>query len=90
MNVNPFAGRPPKHPLSDRQKDAVAIVVGVVFIVFGILTAFVRNIQYSSGDVRGSDAYHWFTAAVFIAIGIWLLLSFRYPKLRGPWRRRDQ
>jgi hypothetical protein len=76
--------------LSNRLKDGVQIVLGVLFIVFGVLFATVRNVQYAPGDVRGSDAYNWLSGAVIIAIGGWLILSVRYPKLRGPWRRRDE
>jgi hypothetical protein len=59
---------------------------GLFFIVAGTVVAVVRNVDYMSGDVRGTDAFHWISGGVLIAVGIWLLLSIHYPRLRGPWR----
>jgi hypothetical protein len=90
MNSNPFSGRPPTRRLSERQKNAIRVVGGIGFIAFGVLFAVVRNIDYAPDDYRGSDAYHFAVGALGIAMGIWALLSVRYPRLRGPWGRRDQ
>lgn len=90
MNLNPFAGRPPRPPLGGRWSAVVGSIVGVWFIVGGVLFITVRNIDYPPGDYRGSDAYNFLTGGAAIAVGIWVLLSIRYPRLRPPWRRRHQ
>ena len=59
---------------------------GLALIVFGAVAAIERNVDYMSGDVRGTDAFHWIAGGIFIALGIWLLLSIHYLRLRGPWR----
>ena len=90
MRRNPFADRPPGYLLDDQQANVLRAVLGTFFIAVGVLTAVVRNTEYAPGDYRGSDAYHWMSGAVLLAIGVWLNLSIRYPTLRGPWRRRDK
>jgi hypothetical protein len=75
--------------LSEREKNGIRVVGGIGFVAFGVLFALARSIDYSPGDYRGSDAYHFAVGAFGIAMGIWALLSVRYPRLRGPWRRRD-
>jgi hypothetical protein len=59
---------------------------GLIAIVFGIAAAVERNVKYVPGDIRGTDAFHWISGGVIVAVGMWLLLSIHYPKLRGPWR----
>jgi hypothetical protein len=73
-----------------RLKDILRLVGGIGFIVFGIAFAVIRNVEFAENDVRASDGYHFGVAAIEIAIGIYLLLSLRYPKLRSPWRKRDE
>jgi hypothetical protein len=76
--------------LIERLKNILRLAGGIGFIVFGIAFAVIRNVEFAENDVRASDGYRFGVAAVEIAIGIWLLLSLRDPKLRGPWRRRDE
>jgi xanthine/uracil permease len=64
----------------------VRAALGLIFIVVGVVAAVVRNVEYVPGDVRGTDAFHWISGGVIVAAGIWLLVSIRYPRLRGPWR----
>lgn len=65
----------------------MGVFVGGLFIVGGVLFITVRNIQYAPGDYRGSDLFNFAVGSVAIAIGKWVLLSVRYPRLRGPWRQ---
>lgn len=90
MSSNPFSSRPPTRRFSEREKNVIRVVGGIGFIAFGLLFAVVRNIDYSPGDYRGSNAYHFAVGAFGIAMGIWALLSVRYPRLRGPRGRRDE
>jgi hypothetical protein len=90
MSLNPFSSRPPRHPLSKTWQNVIRVIVGVGFICGGVVFVFIRNIDYVPGDYRGSDAYHIGLGSLTILIGIWALLATRYPRLRGPWRRKDE
>ena len=86
MSSGPFRNRPSRSPLPEAWRNALKAGFGLGFIVFGTVVAVIRNIEYVPGDVRGTDAYHWIWGGVFVAAGIWLLLSIHYPRLRGPRR----
>ena len=79
--------RPPRHPLGQRAQTAVRAVVGSVFVVLGLAFATTSNIKYAPGDIRGTAAFGLVTGGVMLVLGIVVLLSIRYPRLRG--RRRE-
>ena len=90
MSFSPFSTRPPRNPLSETWQNVIRAIVGVGFIGGGVLFVFIRNIDYAPGDYRGSDWYHIGLGGITIVLGIWALLTIRYPRLRGPWRRKDE
>jgi hypothetical protein len=77
------------NPLIEHGKQVLRLLGGIGAIAFGIVFAVVRNVQYVENDIRSSDGYNFAAGAFEIAIGVWLLLSLRYPRLRGPGRKRD-
>lgn len=89
MSLSPFSSRPPRHPLGERWKNVIRVIVGVGFIGVGLLFIMTRNIEYPPGDYRGSDAYNVISGVVAILLGAWALLATRYPRLRGPWRKNE-
>ena len=67
--------RPPRRPLTDRQKTLVSAIVGVGAILLGALFLIGPNISYAPGDIRASSGYSLFTGGLAIALGIIVLVS---------------
>lgn len=84
--MTPF-DRPPRRPLDERTVNAVRAIGGTIFVVVGFLFATTQNIQYAPGDVRGTEAFGLVTGGAAILVGLFILMSIRFPQLRG--RRRN-